>query len=434
MREIYDFIQSTLYFGDETLEIGSSCYNPLTLFGILISILNGKELVFGEYGSGKTTSSERISSLMKGLPLEFVQAATIHSHPEQTEEKIKATLDLGVLEREGRELIRWKILPFSPVIIIDEINRLPVGKQSLILNEVDRNVWSYRGETLILDDNKSFFATINYQDIGTTKLIPPLLDRFDLAVETARLHPIRKRLVRRGVKDYVLRDSKLTEEMVAYIAENSISENAKQIIKYIDEISEEFKETLEERINELGFKIEIPRNYEIKVIKKEIEKIEFSDEAELFLDYLTQEVYCQLSLKKEFSRCDGCHYANYICSDIYLISNRAEKSLFLFSKALAWFLGDEEANLEHLICLLPFVLWHRCAISDAKLDEVREIEKDSSDEFYAVKDCIRNVKRRWEEHKDFQIEAYMALKNGDYGKIEDLAEKIKHPFFKSFIL
>ncbi len=149
VREIYDFVQMNLFFGDETLSIGEKRYNPLVLFTIITSFLDGKELIFGEYGSGKTTSAERITSLTKTLPLEFIQATTIHGHPEQTEEKMKATLDLAALEKEGKEIIRWKLLPFSPAVIIDEINRLPVGKQSMILNEVDRNIWSYRGETLI---------------------------------------------------------------------------------------------------------------------------------------------------------------------------------------------------------------------------------------------------------------------------------------------
>jgi len=164
IKKLYDLITSRFYFGDETLEIGDKKYDPIVLFGIITCILNGRELIFGEYGSGKTTSSERISSLIMGLPLEFIQAVTIHGHPEQTEEKIKATLDLGALEKDGREVVRWKLSVFSPVLIIDEINRLPVGKQNLILNEVDRNIWSYRGETIIFEVDKAFFATVNYQD------------------------------------------------------------------------------------------------------------------------------------------------------------------------------------------------------------------------------------------------------------------------------
>jgi MoxR-like ATPase len=432
IQKLYEVIRDRFYLGDEIFEVGDKRYEPVALFGVLTLILDGKELIFGEYGGGKTTSSERISSLVKGLPLEFVQTTTIHGHPEQTEEKMKATLDLGALEKEGKEVVKWKITPFSPVVIIDEINRLPIGKQNMLLNEVDRNIWSYRGETLIFKDAKSFFATINYQDVGATKLIPPLLDRFDVAVETGRLHPIRKRVIRRGIDEEILKDKKLAQEMVEYILENNETEHAEKLVRYIHERVEEFKEELERRLQEKELKVEIPRADEVKEIQEDIKELEVSEDAELFLDYIGQEVYCQRSLKKDFSRCDGCHYANYLCSDLYSISNRAESSLFKYSKALAW-LSDEEVTLEHVMAVMPYVIWHRSEVSDGKLSEVRELEKDSCDEFYAVSELLREAKKRWEEHRDYQIEAYLALKDGNYRKLMEIADKIDHPFFRSLV-
>jgi Mg-chelatase subunit ChlI len=433
IQGLYEAVSSFFYLGNETFEIGDKRYEPVSLFGILNLILDGKEIIFGGYGSGKTSSSERISSFVKGLPLEFVQSATIHGHPEQTEEKIKATLDLGALEKEGREVVKWKIIPYSPVVIIDEMNRLPIGKQNMLLNEVDRNIWSYRGETLILKQAKSFFATINYQDAGTTRLIAPLCDRFDIATETGILHPIRKRLIRRGIDEEALRDKKLSEEMVEYILKNNETGQAEKVIHYIHERSEEFKGELERRLKKRGFDLQIPREGEIKDIKRKITESGISEDAELFLDYIGQEIYCQQSLKKDFSRCHGCHYTNYLCADLYSFSNRAEQSLFKYAKALAWFTREEEVTLEHIMSVMPYALWHRSSVSDEKLGEVRELKKDSSDEFYAVCDLLRAVKRRWEEHRNYQVEAYHALREGDQERIGEIAEKTEHPFFKSLV-
>ncbi|HIC90964.1 MAG TPA: hypothetical protein EYP21_02670 [Syntrophaceae bacterium] len=433
IQRLYELVRDQFYLGDEIFEIGDRKYVPLALFGILNLILDGKELIFGEYGSGKTSSSERISSLVKGLPLEFVQATTIHGHPEQTEEKIKATLDLGRLEKEGEEVIKWKIIPYSPVVIIDEINRLPIGKQNMLLNEVDRNIWSYRGETLILKGGKSFFATINYQDAGTTKLIAPLLDRFDLAVETGVVHPIRKRVIRRGIDEEILRDKGLTQEMIEYILKNCETRHSERVVQYINQRAEEFKEELEKRLRKKGLYLHIPRTEEVRGIIRQMEELEISEDAELFLDYVGQEIYCQRTLKKDFSRCSGCHYTNYLCSDLYHISNRAEQSLFKYSKALAWMAGEEVVTLEHVIAVIPHALWHRSEVSDEKLSEVRELEKDSCDEFYAVCELMKEVKKRWEEHRDYQIEAYLALKEGDNERLVRMADKIDHPFFKSLV-
>ncbi len=430
---LYESIACHLYLGDETFFVDEKSFDPVVLFGIFTLLLDGKELIFGGYGSGKTTSSERMASLIKGLPLEFIQASTIHGHPEQTEEKIKAVIDLGVLQKEGKEVIRWKITPYSPVVIIDEINRLPVGKQNMILNEVDRNIWSYRGDTLIIKSPKAFLATINYHDTGTTKLIPPLCDRFDIAVETGSLHPIRKRAIRRGVDDKLLRDSHLTKEMIKFILSHNHTSEAGSVAEFIENVSEEFKAEIQSRFKDNGIDINIPSNQEIAEIKREISEIQISEDAELFLDYISQEVYCQYSNVKDFSRCHGCHYFNYLCSDLYSISNRAEQSLLKYAKTLAWLNKEKEINLDYLLSLIPYTIWHRVSISDRKTSEVRQTEKRSSDSFYALEELMTDAKKRWNEHRDPQIKLYLALKQGDLNKVKNVAEKHHHPLFKTFL-
>ncbi|MBW2070125.1 MAG: AAA family ATPase [Deltaproteobacteria bacterium] len=433
VERLYELIRDCFYLGDELLEIGDRKYLPVALFGILTLLLSGKELVFGEYGSGKTSSSERISSLVLGLPLEFIQTATVHAHPEQTEEKIKATIDLGALEKQGKEIVKWKIIPFPPVVIIDEINRLPVGKQNMLLNEVDRNIWSYRGETLIFQEGKSFFATINYQDVGATRLIAPLLDRFDVAVETGPLHPVRKRIIRRGIDEEILKDRQTSQELITFVLENNETGSADATVTYINLRAERFKEELEARFSKAGLDLKIPRRQEIKTIREEMKEREITEDAELFLDYLGEEVRCQYTLKKDFSRCDGCHYRNYICSDLYGISQRAEQSLLRYGQALAWMTGEEEVTLEHISAIMPYVIWHRSGLSDKKRSEVKDVKKNCSDDLYAVADALREAKKRWEEHRDHQIEAYVALQNGDSETLEKMADDIGHPFFQSLV-
>jgi MoxR-like ATPase len=73
------------------------------------------------------------------------------------------------------------------VKIVDEINRLPETKQSLILDGLERGKWEYLSQGLI-NDEFCLFATANYQDQGTNTLVPPLLDRFDIVVESKHPH------------------------------------------------------------------------------------------------------------------------------------------------------------------------------------------------------------------------------------------------------
>lgn len=56
IHKLYELIRDRFYLGDELFEIGNKKYLPVALFGILTLILDGKELVFGEYGSGNILS------------------------------------------------------------------------------------------------------------------------------------------------------------------------------------------------------------------------------------------------------------------------------------------------------------------------------------------------------------------------------------------
>ncbi len=425
LLKLYD-VASELYLGEKSFFSGSNYYNPLVLFSLLSTVIRKNVLVYGDYGSGKTTACERIASLVRSIPLEFVQAATIHGHPEQTEEKMKATLDLGALEKEGKEVVRWKLTPFSPVTIVDEINRLPAGKQNILLNEVDRGVWSYRGVTLFLT-KKPLFATVNYGDEGTANLIPPLADRFDVAVETGRVGVVGRRKVRAGVDDSFLRYPEFAEEMVKEVLEI----NGKKAEEYVRKKAEEFSSILSERFEEMGIQAEAMSPDELDEIEREVSKVELSAEAEMFLDYFSQEVYCQMSTRKDFSRCEGCHYSSFACSDVGIFSGRAEVSVVSMAKAIAWLEGREECSLVQLISVLPYCLWHRCRLNPARVIDVRDVEKEECDELFALKEVIDEVARRWDEHREYQEMAYRALMEGEIELLEKICERVSHPLFRS---
>lgn len=86
IRNLYQVARDYFYFGDEVF-VCQERYEPVVLLGIITLILDGKELIYGSYGSGKTTSSERLSSFIKGLPLEFLQATTILAIPSRQKKK-----------------------------------------------------------------------------------------------------------------------------------------------------------------------------------------------------------------------------------------------------------------------------------------------------------------------------------------------------------
>ena len=182
---LYDYLQDELYLGRPDLEIKGRKFISTLLLSLLTGLTQGKELIIGEPGLGKTTSAEHICCLLYRLPLGVVWGCEVHGHPEQTEEKIIGRPDLGRLNL-GEEVVVWSSFSLLPVKIVDEVNRLPETKQSLILDGVDRGKWEYLGQSVI---NREYclFATANFQDRGTNTIIAPLLDRFDVMVESR--HP-----------------------------------------------------------------------------------------------------------------------------------------------------------------------------------------------------------------------------------------------------
>ncbi len=206
--EIYRLIEDQLYFNRPDLEIKGEKYNAAILMSLLTALKQGKELIIGEPGLGKTTSAEFICSLIYQFPLGVIWASEVSGHPEQMEEKIIGRPDLGKLN-QGEEDVVWSNFTQIPTKIVDEINRLPETKQSMILDGVDRGNWEYLNEMLI-NEEYCLFATANYQDGGTNTMIAPLVDRFDVMIESK--HPganLSFQVARNKRKDHLLRHPKI---------------------------------------------------------------------------------------------------------------------------------------------------------------------------------------------------------------------------------
>lgn len=153
----------------------------LYLFSILTALDSGRQLTIGSYGLGKTTLLQAVLSTIYSLPVELYRAAQLRGHPEQTDEKMIGRPDLSALN-QGKERVIWSLFSLVPGKIVDEINRLPEGKQNELLDAVDTGTFQYLNEVLFQPD-QPFFATMNYPDAGNTELIPPMRDRFDVCVE-----------------------------------------------------------------------------------------------------------------------------------------------------------------------------------------------------------------------------------------------------------
>ena len=429
---IYRFISDHLYFNRPDIEIKGESYNSAILLSLLTGLTKGKELIIGEPGLGKTTSAEFICSLVYQFPLGVIWGSEVSGHPEQTEEKIIGRPDLGKLNR-GEEDVVWTNFSQMPVKIVDEINRLPETKQSMILDGVDRGNWEYLNE-MIINDEYCLFATANYQDGGTNTLIAPLVDRFDVIVESRYPGANLSFLIgkSRG-KEHILRHPKYEKDLYRVLKSKIAYE--KKIPK-LEEICNAFGEYVHETLE-----VKPLRREDRDRIRTEMGSLDLDIDASAFTRMLLAELsFCErYGQKRIVENCEeGCHYTGYLCRQIKnCASNRLPTSIKLFSQGLAWLLGDSEIDIEHVKAVMPFTLSHRVQWKDEVLSQKERAKRDDPFQIFLAKEAVKTVSQRYREQSDhvkdalalgskiFQGESLEPLE-GDHPIYTEIKKDIRH--------
>lgn len=416
VREILSFIQDRLYFNRADLEVKGEKYNAALLFSALTGLVGGKALIVGEPGLGKTTTAEYVGALLYRLPLGMIWEAEVSGHPEQTEEKIVGRPNLGALNR-GEEDVVWSAFARLPVKVVDELNRLPETKQSLILNGVDRGNWSYLNQ-LQINDEFCLFATANYQDRGTNTIVVPLLDRFDVMVESKHPGPNLSWLI--GIEDSpgnMLRDTACEKNMQAHLLD---ADSWDAIEAECDVYGRGVTERLGVPTLGQGDRL---------AIRKEMEALKFDADASAFVRTFLAELSfcCKYGQKRTHEICgDGCHYTGYLCYEVATCSsNRLPISIRKYAQALAWLLGDSTVDLAHVRTVLPYVCAHRIQWRD---EETSNEHREDALPIFRAREAVRRVFRRYTEQgeriQSALVTANRILKGEDVQPIEG-----EHPIY-----
>jgi len=395
VSDIYRFISENLYFNRADLQIKGERYNSAILFSLLTALKKGKELIIGEPGLGKTTSAEFVSSLIYQFPLGVIWGSEVSGHPEQTEEKIIGRPDLGKLN-EGEEAVVWTNFSQIPVKIVDEVNRLPETKQSMILDGVDRGNWEYLNE-MIINDEYCLFATANYHDGGTNTMIPPLVDRFDVVVESRYPGPNLSFLIGKTKrKDQVLRHPRC-EKALQGILKSKVAYEQK--IPKMEQICNAFGDYVYETVG-----IKPLQRREREEIRAEMEGLELDLDASAFLRMVLAEFsFCdRFGQKRVVESCEeGCHYTGYLCHEIKnCASNRLPTSIKQYAQAVAWLLGDTEIDMEHVNLVIPYTLAHRVQWRDETIAQKERSQRDDPFPIFIAKESVRLVSQRYREQSD----------------------------------
>ncbi len=435
VKKLYELIKENFYLGRNDFETNEERFNSSLLFGTLTQLTKGNILLFGEYGGGKTTSAEYLNSIFNGLPLDLVKRAAIRGDPQKTEEKMIGRPHYGQMHK-GKEDVIWQHFVQIGPKIFDEFNRIPESNQSIVLNGVDRGEWNYLNET-ITNGSEPFFATCNYADSGNNDIIPPILDRFDVATESKFPGVINSLVIAENhtnSQDEILINKKLTQKALDILSSGKPYE---ENMKALQDVIHDQKEIL----NQKGFPV-LTREEE-QEIKQEIKNISLSEDASIYLTFLISELNVEANYGQKRS-IDPINLENgsYLSSTFTGSgSNRTNKSLVNYAKSLAWLQGKKEVELEHIIKVAPYTLWHKINWTPQTINEFKDDKREDPLNLYITKmllgrgtENLPGVQKRFFESQDNYKRVLGLIGNNDIQKAlretEALAgDGVGHPLF-----
>ena len=398
VKGLYDRIRSDFYLCRDDLPVGKDKFNSALLFGVLTELNRGNQILFGEYGGGKTTSAEYLNSVFSGLPLDLVKRVALRGNPQLTEEKMVGRPDYGKMH-QGKEDVVWQHFVLVGPKIFDEFNRVPESNQAVVLNGVDRGEWNYLND-FISTGRQPFFATCNYADKGNNGLIPPILDRFDVAVES-RFPGVANALHisqdYNNDNDRVLRDPVLTKKALTVLNSG----------KPYEEVQKELEGIVEGRRDNLAREgLAGLTDIERARIEAEIKAIPLDRDAEQYFAFLVAEMNTSPKFgQKRSIDPQSAEQGLYLqTAFVGSGSRREEKSLVRYAKSLAWLQGQDSVNLEHLAQVAPYVLWHRVRWTPEIESKFRDDDRDDPMDLHITKTLlgdgtgeIPGVKKRFVE-------------------------------------
>ena len=432
---LYDGIKKDFYLCRDDLNVSGQSYNSALLFGVLTELNKGNQLLFGEYGGGKTTSAEYLNSLFNGLPLDLVKRVAIRGNPQLTEEKMIGRPDYGKLHGQEERVV-WQHFVLIGPKVFDEFNRVPESNQAMTLNGVDRGEWNYLNE-FISTGAQPLFATCNYSDGGNNGLIPPMLDRFDIAVESkfpgvANVVSISQDY--HNEKDKILSNPELTVEALKILNSG----------KPYREVQEELRQIITKHESDLiskGFSV-LSEEDKLR-IENEIKAIPLDKDAETYFAFLVSEmnVSPKYGQKRSIDPTSTEHGLYLQTAFVGSGSRREEKSIVRYAQSLAWLQDQDKVNLDHIIQVAPYVLWHRLKWTDDVVSKFRDDDRDDPLDLHITKTLlgegtaeVPGVKKRFVESRENYQRVFDLVK---HGKLEEALEEAKeygagergHPIF-----
>lgn len=192
--EYHDGPSATYAIGHSkrTLRLPSAqSYSSFVLLPLLTFATRGKCLLIGGPGRGKTASA-LLMGVLAGYPVREVRRGMQHGHPQLTiADLLGNPLPADLVQAQKMEDIRiaWRSWLSMRVKIVDEYNRIPTRTQSALLTVLGDNYAEVMNQVYECPDAAWFLTANDDQGGGTYQVIEALRDRIDVVVQALAFNP-----------------------------------------------------------------------------------------------------------------------------------------------------------------------------------------------------------------------------------------------------
>ncbi len=316
----------------------SQSYSSFVLMPLLTFAVRRKCLFIGGPGRGKTASA-MLMGILAGYSPREIRRAMQHGHPQMTVADLLGNpLPADLVQAQAVEDIRiaWRQWLGMRVKIVDEYNRIPTRTQSALLTVMGDNYAELMNQIFECPEAAWYLTANDDQGGGTYQVIEALRDRIDVVVQALAFN------------------SRFLNELMIRVEENLKPEEMvpTQIVFSAAEIDD-----MDNAVRQLELPIPIRRRIEFFA-----SQFEFSEYSGVQFEYKTKDTSRLAGLEwhsvtamdngRDRLKDLGCQTQNGL-------SVRSLMALMIYAKALAYFRGQPQVELEDVRQVLPFVLHSR---------------------------------------------------------------------------
>jgi hypothetical protein len=325
-------------FGDSKVEVSlpkNQSYSSFILIPLLTLAVRGKCLIVGGPGRGKTATSV-LMGLLAGYSKTDVYRAIQHGQPQMTISDLLGyplPSDMVKAEKTSDIRIAWRKWLGMRVKIIDEYNRISTRTQSALLTVLSDNYAEIFDQIFECPQSAWYLTANDDAGGGTYQVIEALKDRIDIVIRAFHFNT-------RFIEDLQKRIE------LNYKPESMVPEEIIFSEKEMDNIVEQIRAIV----------ISAPLRKRIEFFCRQFEFFEPSSDK---IEYMTKDTakLSGLDFKTLFKQETGKDQVKDLGSQtINGVSVRKIMTMIIYTKALAYFRGNKQVELEDIRQILPFIL------------------------------------------------------------------------------